>query len=148
MKPVLYECLSCHTEVAPSTPVLPPAQWVWDQRQVPRVLCEKCGCACAPRLWRLAAFEVCSQHADQGMNIDALAHHKWSGCPNSYECSTVYTYARDCEQDQSMRPKCLVALHSRLHHIERQLEEQAKREQDRRQKRRASPSQTSAGPGK
>lgn len=148
MKPVLYQCLSCHSEVYPSTPVLPPAQWIWNQRQVPRVLCNQCGCACVPYSWRLVAFEACEQHTAQGMNIDALAHTAWSGCPNSHECSTVYTYAGDCEQDQSIRPKCLVALHSRMLHIERQLEAQAKRERDRQRKRRAPASQTSENPDK
>ena len=83
----------------------------------------------------------------QGMHIDMLAHEKWAGCPNSYDCSTVNTYAGDCEQDQSMRPKCLVALHSRLLHIERRLEAQPTRERGRPRKRPAPAAPTSAPPG-
>ena len=142
-----YDCLACRKEVYPSIPVVPPAQWDWRQRQAPRVLCPDCGCACAPYAWRLVAFEVCHQHAAQGMHIDMLAHEKWAGCPNSYDCSTVNTYAGDCEQDQSMRPKCLVALHSRLLHIERQLDAQATRERGRPRKRQAPAAPTSAPPG-
>jgi len=145
--PLRYDCLACRKEVYPPIPVVPPAQWDWRQRQAPRVLCPDCGCACAPYAWRLAAFEACEQGKDQGMNIEAVAHEAWSGCRNSHECSTVYAYAGDCEQNQSMRPKCLVAVHSRLLHIERQLAAQAIRERARPRKRPAPAAPTSAPPG-
>ena len=117
MQPVIYDCLSCHTQVTGSAPA--PTQWQWNQRQVPRLLCPQCGCACAPQAWRLAAFEVCVQHQSQGMNIDALAHALWSNCPNSLTCQSVQAYAGNCEQAQVLMPKCLAAVHARLERAER-----------------------------
>ena len=141
-QPLQYRCLSCKAEVAPTIPVVPPAHWQWNRRQVPRVLCHHCGAACAPEAWRLAAFEVCSQHAAQGMHIDALAHHLWSNCPNSHSCAMEGTYAGDCEQAQSVMPKCLATVHSRLTQLERQMATLAKPAPARPRKRPATAAQT------
>lgn len=121
MNPVVYQCLSCSSEATSTVPVLPPHQWVWSQRQVPRMLCPQCGCACFPKDWWPVALQVCEEHQQQGMNIHALAHSMWSQCPNSLRCKSVDTYAGNCEQAQSVMPKCLVALHSRLERTERRL---------------------------
>ena len=119
MNPVVYQCLGCGTQATSTVPVLPPQKWQWDQRQVPRLLCPQCGCACYPQEWWNVAFDICAQHEAQGMNIHAMAHSKWSSCPNSHECKMVGTYAGNCEQAQAVMPKCLVAIHSRLEQAER-----------------------------
>lgn len=143
-QPLLYRCLSCKAEVIPTIPVVPPAQWMWNRRQVPRLLCHHCGCACAPEAWRLVAFEECSRHAAQGMQIDALAHHLWSNCPNSHSCDMEGTYAGDCDQAQSVMPKCLAAVHSRLTRLERQMAGLAKSPPARPRKRPAPAAPTNA----
>lgn len=120
MKTALYRCLACHAEVA--SPHAPPPQWHADQSQVPRLLCPYCGCACAPEGWRLVAFEWAERHAHQGAHIEALAHARWSGCPNSLECQSEGQYAGDCERAQCVMPKCLAAIHSRLERAERRLD--------------------------
>ena len=112
MEKVTYRCLACHQMVP--TPHIAPAQWEWDQRQVPRMRCPACGCACAPEPWRLVALEVCAQHTHRGMQIDKLAHAMWSGCPSSYECQVQGLYATDCEEGLPARPQCLVPIHSEI----------------------------------
>lgn len=121
MNPVVYQCLDCRTEAISTVPVLPPQRWLWDQRQVPRLLCPNCGCACYPKDWWIAAFDPCEEGRYRGMNIHALAHQMWSQCPNSHECKAVGTYAGDCEKAQAVMPKCLAAVHSRLELAERRL---------------------------
>lgn len=121
MNPVVYQCLSCATQATSTVPVLPPQQWQWNQRQVARLLCPQCGCACYPREWWNVAFDVTAQHEAAGMNIHAMAHSMWSKCPNSHQCNVVGTYAGDCEQAQAVMPKCLAAVHSRLELAERHL---------------------------
>jgi hypothetical protein len=116
--PALYQCLDCHAQVPGAVPE--PPTWQWGQRQVPRLLCPHCGCGCAPVGWRNMAFEVCHAHAAQGMELEAVAHALWSGCPNSLACQQHGNhYAGNCEQAQTVMPKCLAALHSRLESLER-----------------------------
>ena len=118
--PAIYQRLDCHATVQGTEPE--PQSWQWNQRQLPRLLCPRCGCGCAPVGWRLVAAEECLLHADQGMRIEALAHSMWSGCPNSLACQQEGTYAGDCERAQSVMPKCLKAIHSRLEYAEKRLD--------------------------
>jgi DNA-directed RNA polymerase subunit RPC12/RpoP len=148
MRSVVYQCLACGKEATPAVPVLPPAKWEWDQRQVPRMLCPTCGCACAPQEWRLVAFEVCDRHKGNGMSIEKLAHDLWARCPNSLECLAQRLYQADCEQTQAVMPKCLAAIHSRLTHIERQLDPPATPAPDRPRARRAGRPLTNTSPAK
>ena len=119
--PVPYQCLGCGAEATSPVPVLAPQHWAWNQRQVPRLLCAQCGCACYPLPWWDVALEVCAQHEAQGMNIHALAHEMWSQCPNSHQCKVVDSYAGNCEQAQAVMPKCLHALHVRIEQTSRRL---------------------------
>lgn len=118
-QPAIYQCLDCHAQVPGVVPE--PPVWQWGKRQVPRLLCPHCGCGCVPVGWRQMAFEVCQQHAAQGMHLDAVAHQLWSGCPNSLACQQLGHYAGNCEQAQVVMPKCLTALHARLEAVERGL---------------------------
>lgn len=98
MKTAIYRCLGCHA-LATGTHAAPD-EWQWDQRQVPRLLCPACGCACVPEGWRLVAFDVAAQRAAQGMHIEALAHAQWSGC-RTHWCASL----RDSTRVTVSRPK-------------------------------------------
>ena len=117
--PAMYQCLDCHTQAQGNEPE--PPVWQWNQRQVPRLLCPRCGCGCAPVGWLLVAMEACHEHAARGVSIHDLSHSMWSGCPNSLECQQLGHYAGNCEQAQAVMPKCLAAVHARLTAVERQL---------------------------
>lgn len=147
MNPVVYQCLNCKEEATSTVPVLPPHQWVWNQRQVPRLLCPQCGSACYPKEWWAVAFEVCMGLQDRGVNIHDVAHSMWSACPNSYECSVVGTYAGNCEQAQAVMPKCLASIHSRLEQAERRLVSLERMPPARRRTRQAADAPTSTGRG-
>jgi len=145
MPDAIYRCHSCHERVTGQQPE--PTTWVHNQRQVPRLLCPKCGGACAPEGWLLVALQACSQHAHQGMHIDALEAFLWSACPNALACRTVGTYAGDCERAQSVMPKCLAAVHSRIAGTEHRLQALERTASGGRREPLQGPTPTSTNPG-
>lgn len=119
MNPAIYRCISCRTLATGPCPE--PEVWVWDQTQVPRLQCPKCGRAAVPEGWWLVALDRSGQDDPPKLDPVGMAHSRWSNCPNSLPCSQSGTYAGDCERATQVMPKCLVALHDRLAHAERAL---------------------------
>ena len=116
MAQVIYTCMNCRAKCTSEWDA--PAEWHWQKRSGPRVLCPKCGGACFPDPWHEAARQACWR--DERLSLTTL-EHLWSACPNVDQCMMHGHYAGDCEQGLPVRPKCLAGLYWGLESVAQRL---------------------------